>query len=102
VRVVGKGTRGRAVLLLARTRALITARREARTQVPGGESTQALSLARRGRRVSARTVDHVIRTTGRQVGLEVSPRTLRHTFATNLIRGGEDLVPAAACRPTGD
>lgn len=95
VRVVGKGTRGRAVPLPVRTRALITAWREARAQVPGGESTQALFLARGGRRVSARTVDHVIRTTGRMAGLEISPHTLRHTFATNLIRRGEDLVIVA-------
>jgi integrase/recombinase XerC len=95
VRVVGKGTRGRTVPLPARTRPLITAWREVRGQMPGSEATPALFLARGGRRISVRTIDHVIRTTGRQVGLEISPRTLRHTFATNLVRGGQDLVVVA-------
>lgn len=95
VRVVGKGTRGRTVLLPARTRPLISAWREARGQIPGTEATNALFVARGGRRIAARTIDHVIRTTGRQVGLEISPHTLRHTFATNLVRGGQDLVVVA-------
>ena len=33
--------------------------------------------------------------TGRQAGLEISPHILRHTFATNLVRRGEDLVIVA-------
>lgn len=97
VRVVGRGARGRTVPLPARTRALLTAWFQERAALPGAEATTALFLARGGRRVSARTVDHVIRTAGRQAGLTVSPspHTLRHTFATNLVRRGEDLVLVA-------
>ncbi len=39
-----------------------------------------------------RTVDHVIRESGRAADLEVSPRTLRHAFATSLVRAGYDRV----------
>lgn len=95
LRVLGKGDRVRTVPIPARTRPLLAAWREARARVPGAEHTAALFTARGGRRISARTVDHVIRTAGRAAGLEVSPHALRHTFATNLVRGGTDLAIVA-------
>jgi integrase/recombinase XerC len=95
IRVLGKGDRYREVPLPARTRALVTTWRQARSKLPGQVDPQALFLARGGRRLSARSVDHVIRAAGRAAGLEISPHTLRHTFATNLVRAGYDLVLVA-------
>ena len=96
VRVLGKGDQLREVPLPARTRPLITAWRQHRAKTGGPHDPDALFLARGGRRVSARTVDHVIRQAGRAAGLEVSPHTLRHTFATSLVRAGYDLVLVAS------
>jgi site-specific recombinase XerC len=69
--VLGKGGQLREVPLPARTRPLITAWRKHRADIPRPQDPAALFLARRGRRVSARTVDHVIRQTGRAARLEV-------------------------------
>ena len=96
VRVLGKGDQLREVPLPARTRPLITAWRQHRAKTGGPHDPDALFLARGGRRVSARTVDHVIRQAGRAAGLEVSPHTLRHSFATSLVRAGYDLVLVAS------
>ena len=95
-RVLGKGDQLREVPLPARTRPLITAWRQHRAKSGGPHDPDALVLARGGRRVSARTVDHVIRQAGRAAGLEISPHTLRHTFATSLVRAGYDLVLVAS------
>jgi site-specific recombinase XerD len=96
VRVLGKGDQFREVPLPARTRPLITAWRQARAKIHDPKDPAALFLARGGQRISARTIDHVIRQAGRAAGLEVSPHTLRHSFATSLVRVGYDLVLVAS------
>ncbi|HEV2450736.1 MAG TPA: tyrosine-type recombinase/integrase [Streptosporangiaceae bacterium] len=96
VRVLGKGGKVREVPLPARTRPLITNWREHRPGLRGAQDPAPLFLARGGRRVSARTVDHVIRQAGRAAGLDISPHTLRHTYATGLVRAGYDLVLVAS------
>ena len=91
----GKASKPRVVPLSAQTRSAITAWREHRGQASRGLRDPALFVARDGQRLSARSVDRVIRDAGRVAGLEISPGTLRRTFASNLVRTGGDLVMVA-------
>lgn len=54
-----------------------------------------LLVGPRGRRLTARSVDRVVRGVAARAGLEISAHTLRHTCVTNLVRGGNDLVLVA-------
>lgn len=61
------------------------------TPKPGQD--QYLFLSRRGQAISRITVFWVIRTLAELAGIqkEISPHTLRHSFATHLLEGGADL-----------
>lgn len=54
-------------------------------------STPALFLNQRGSRLSRQSIWEILRQVGQQCGIEVSPHTLRHCFATHLIEGGADV-----------
>ncbi len=60
-----------------------------------GADERALFVGPRGRRLSPRAVDLVIRAVAERAGLELSAHILRHTCVTNLVRGGNDLVLVA-------
>ena len=55
----------------------------------------ALFLNLKGRRLSTRAIDLVLRQLGRAAKLELSAHVLRHTCLTNLVRRGNDLVLVA-------
>ncbi|MDQ1582103.1 MAG: integrase/recombinase XerD [Microbacteriaceae bacterium] len=95
VRLTGKGNKQRIVPLgryareaidayLVRARPVLSAR---------GKSTPALFLGTRGQRVSRQNAWLIIRAAAARAGLdiEVSPHTLRHSFATHLLMGGADV-----------
>ncbi|TFB51096.1 site-specific tyrosine recombinase XerD [Cryobacterium tagatosivorans] len=95
VRLTGKGDKQRIVPVgsyaraamdayLVRARPLLSAR---------GKSTPALFLGIRGQRVSRQNAWLIIRAAAVRAGLEVevSPHTLRHSFATHLLAGGADV-----------
>lgn len=105
LRVRGKGRDGGKVRDLPLTRpelrtALDTWRQQ-RPDWPGAEDTDALLLNRRGRRLSDRSARAIITNLGEQVGLGedagrgFGPHVLRHSFATQLLRGGADPVLVA-------
>lgn len=58
----------------------------------GGEP---LFVSRAGGRLSARSVDEVVRKLGRAAGVELSAHVLRHTWVTRLVRAGNDVVLVA-------
>jgi integrase/recombinase XerD len=69
---------------LVRARPVLSAR---------GKATPALFLGVRGHRVSRQNAWLIIRAAAEraELGIEVSPHTLRHSFATHLLSGGADV-----------
>ena len=93
LRVQGKGGRMRiAVVGRPALRALRAYLREGRPQLSRGRASPALFLNRLGGRLSDRSIRSIVSQHARLAGLEeVTPHTLRHTFATHLLEGGADL-----------
>ncbi|HXG23905.1 MAG TPA: tyrosine-type recombinase/integrase [Chthonomonadales bacterium] len=60
-----------------------------------GDALQPVFVNPRGGRLTTRSVDLLMDRLGEEAGVEVSAHVLRHTFATNLIRKGHDLVLVA-------
>ena len=95
VRLLGKGGKQRIVPLgsyaraaidayLVRVRPLLAAR---------GTATPALFLGLRGQRVSRQNAWLIIKAAADRahLGIEISPHTFRHSFATHLLSGGADV-----------
>ncbi|MGO4595562.1 site-specific tyrosine recombinase XerD [Leifsonia sp. 2TAF2] len=95
VRLTGKGSKQRMVPLgsfaqeavsayLVRARPVLSAK---------GRATPALFLGMRGARLSRQNVWLIIRAAAEraELDLEISPHTLRHSFATHLLAGGADV-----------
>ena len=98
----GKGDAYREVPLNSATRKAVDEWFEARTDqlaalAEAGEeaATSALWLSRSGKRMTSRAVDLVVRRLATEAKLELSAHVLRHTFVTNLIRSGADVVLVA-------
>ena len=93
----GKGDAYREIALNVEVReALERWLAERRDNYPVGEEA-ALFLSQRGKRLSTRAVDFIIRHIGEEAALEepLSAHALRHTCMTNLVRAGYDLVLVA-------
>ena len=91
---VAKGGKERIVPVCAR--ALDLVRRyvfEARPALVRGRPQSALLVSRTGRRIGRDTVWHRVKRHARRAGIgkEISPHTLRHSFATHLLANGADL-----------
>jgi integrase/recombinase XerD len=95
VRLFGKGSKERVVPLGSyAVRALEAYLVRARQSLAAkGKGTPALFLNLRGGRLSRQSVFTIIRAAAQKAGItrEVSPHTLRHSFATHLIEGGADV-----------
>lgn len=99
----GKGDAYREVPLNSATRKALEEWFEARTDqlsavahADGGDAEEtALWLSRTGKPMSSRAVDMVVRRLAAEAKLELSAHVLRHTFVTNLIRSGADVVLVA-------
>ncbi|MCH8200030.1 MAG: tyrosine-type recombinase/integrase [Chloroflexi bacterium] len=94
VRAFGKGSKTRVVPLgRASVRALRGYVREGRPALAAASSGRALFLNRRGGRLTARSIQAIVRRHAAAAGLrdDVHTHTLRHSFATHLLDGGADL-----------
>jgi integrase/recombinase XerD len=94
-RCIGKGDKQRIVPLGSRAReALGVYLREDRPALTANRPpTEAVFVTRRGRALSRVELWRIVKTHARAAGLptNVSPHTLRHSFATHLLAGGADL-----------
>lgn len=99
----GKGDAYREVPLNSASRKALEEWFEARTDQlaalahadEGDAEETALWLSRTGKPMSSRAVDMVVRRLAAEAKLELSAHVLRHTFVTNLIRSGADVVLVA-------
>jgi integrase/recombinase XerC len=87
----GKGEIYREVPLNAEVRKVL---KERSKRFPK-HSDPALFLSMKGRRLSTRAIDLVLRRLGADANLEMSALVLRHSCLTNLVRRGNDLVLVA-------
>jgi integrase/recombinase XerD len=95
VRLFGKGGKQRIVPLGSYARAAIDAYLVRARPVFSvrGTSTPALFLGSRGQRVSRQNAWLILRAVAERanLGLDISPHTFRHSFATHLLAGGADV-----------
>jgi integrase/recombinase XerD len=95
VKLSGKGGKQRVVPVGSYARAALDAYlvRSRPVLAAAGAGTSALFLNARGGRLSRQSAWTVIRSAAEKAGLsaELSPHTLRHSFATHLLDGGADV-----------
>lgn len=95
VRLFGKGGKQRIVPVGSFARAAIDAYlvRARPALSVRGKATPALFLGIRGQRVSRQNAWLIIRAAAEKakLGIEISPHTFRHSFATHLLAGGADV-----------
>jgi integrase/recombinase XerD len=95
VRLAGKGGKQRLVPMgtLARNAVEAYLVRSRPSLAAAGRGTSTLFLNARGGSLSRQSAWTILRATAQRAGLtvEVSPHTLRHSFATHLLEGGADV-----------
>lgn len=97
VKVFGKGGKERLLPVgkkaIGAIREYLEHTEKMRKKAGFSENHGPLFLNYRGGRLSARSVDRLVKRYSRQCGImmDISPHSIRHTFATHLLDGGADL-----------
>ncbi|MCQ2751625.1 MAG: tyrosine recombinase XerC [Coriobacteriales bacterium] len=97
LRIVGKGSKERIVPIMGTAKLNLVdyvnnARPKLKTQKYNSQNPYFVFLNKRGQKITRRSVYNIVDKYGRNVGLkDLHPHTLRHSFATHLLRGGADL-----------
>lgn len=91
----GKGENYREVPLNAEVRKALKEWLKERSKCFPNLSDSGLFLSLKGRRLSTRAIDLVLRQLGADANLEVSAHILRHTCLSNLVRRSNDLILVA-------
>ena len=92
VRIMGKGAKERVVPV--NTRALEKVKRYMEEERPATlkkRQSPYLFVTRIGKPMSRQRFWQTLKAIGKQAGLDISPHTIRHCFATHLLEGGADL-----------
>ncbi len=92
LRVVGKGDKER--IVPAHEEALRSVQRYSQGLRPvllKGRQSEYMFLTNRGKPMTRQRFWQTLKACGRAAGVELSPHTLRHSFATHMLEGGADL-----------
>ncbi|MDX2127953.1 MAG: site-specific tyrosine recombinase XerD [Chloroherpetonaceae bacterium] len=94
IRVFGKGSKERLVPVgNSAIKSVKVYQSDIRAKISHLDSLDFLFLNARGKPLSRMTLFNIVRDHAKRAGInkEISPHTLRHTFATHLLEGGADL-----------